>query len=73
VLALYMSSGEIERSYSHSQFIWLTCVMLLYWISHMWLIAHRGHMTDDPLVFAVKNRVSLLLIALMGASAWLAI
>jgi len=73
VLALYMSSGAIERSYSHSQFIWLTCVMLLYWISHMWLIAHRGHMTDDPLVFAVKNRVSLALIALMGASAWLAI
>lgn len=73
VLALYMSSGEIERSYSHSQFIWLTCVMLLYWISHMWLIAHRGHMTDDPLVFAVKDRVSLLLIASMGTSAWLAI
>lgn len=73
VLALYMSSGAIERSYSHSQFIWLTCVLLLYWISHMWLIAHRGQMTDDPLVFAMKNRVSLLLIAFMGASAWLAI
>lgn len=26
----------------------------------MWLQAHRGKMHDDPLVFAVKDRVSLL-------------
>ena len=73
VLALYMSSGEIERSYSHAQFIWLTCVMLLYWISYLWLMAHRGRMTDDPLVFAVRDRASLVLIVLMGATAWLAV
>jgi hypothetical protein len=36
-------------------------------------MAHRGRMTDDPLVFAVKNRVSFVLIVLMGASAWLAV
>lgn len=73
VLAVYMSSGAIEQTYSRSQLIWLTCVLLLYWISHMWLMANRGRMTDDPLVFAVKDRVSLMLIALMGASAWLAV
>jgi len=73
VLALYMGSSTIGHSYSRSQLIWLTCVLLLYWISHMWLIAHRGRMTDDPLVFAVKDRVSLVLIALMGVSAWLAV
>ena len=73
VLALYMSSETAERLYSRAEFIWLTCVLLLYWISHMWLMAHRGRMTDDPLVFAVKNRVSALLIVLMGATAWLAV
>ncbi len=30
-------------------------------------------MTDDPLVFAVKDRVSLVLIVLMGVTAWLAV
>jgi 4-hydroxybenzoate polyprenyltransferase len=73
VLALYMSSGELEHFYRSSQFIWLTCVLLLYWISHIWLTAHRGRMTDDPLVFAVKDRISLVLIILMGVTAWLAV
>jgi 4-hydroxybenzoate polyprenyltransferase len=73
VLALYMSSETAARLYSRGGFIWLTCVLLLYWISHMWLMAHRGRMTDDPLVFAVKNRVSAALIVLMGATAWLAV
>jgi 4-hydroxybenzoate polyprenyltransferase len=73
VLALYMSSGKLEHLYRSSQFIWLTCVLLLYWVSHVWLTAHRGRMTDDPLVFAVKDRVSLVLIVLMGVTAWLAV
>jgi 4-hydroxybenzoate polyprenyltransferase len=73
VLALYMSSATVERLYSRAGFIWFTCVLLLYWISHMWLMAHRGRMTDDPLVFALKDRVSAILIILMGATAWLAV
>ncbi|HTV95563.1 MAG TPA: UbiA family prenyltransferase [Steroidobacteraceae bacterium] len=73
VLAVYMSSENIGLLYSRSELIWLTCVLLLYWISHVWLAAHRGRMTDDPLVFAVKDRTSVALILLMGASAWLAV
>lgn len=73
VLALYTSSSNPDRLYRGSQFLWLTCVLLLYWISHMWLAGHRGLMTDDPLVFALKNRVSQALIVLMGIATWLAI
>jgi len=73
VLALYLSSETAARLYSRSGFILVDCVLLLYWVSHMWLMAHRGRMTDDPLVFALKNRVSLILIVLMGLTAWLAV
>lgn len=73
VLALYMGSAEVVRLYTRAEFIWVTCVLLLYWISHMWLMAHRGRMTDDPLVFAIKDRVSVVLIALMGVTAWFAV
>ena len=73
VLAIYISTGNIERFYSRSELIWATSVLLLYWVSHMWLMAHRGRMTDDPLVFAMRDRLSILLVALMGASAWLAV
>ncbi len=73
VLALYMSSETVSRLYSRGAFIWLNCVLLLYWVSHMWLMAHRGRMTDDPLVFALKDRVSRGLIVLMALTAWLAV
>jgi 4-hydroxybenzoate polyprenyltransferase len=73
VLALYLATAAAERTDSRAQLIWGTCVLLLYWISYLWLMAHRGRMTDDPLVFAIKNRVSLTLISLMAVSAWLAV
>jgi hypothetical protein len=44
--------------------------LLLYWISHLWLMAHRKQMDDDPLVFALGDRVSRTLIALMALT-WL--
>jgi 4-hydroxybenzoate polyprenyltransferase len=73
VLAVYMASENVARIYARSEFIWLTCVLLLYWISHVWLSAHRGRMPDDPLVFALKDPTSIVLVLLMGATAWLAV
>lgn len=52
---------------------WGAAILLLYRISHMWLTAHRRRMTDDPLVFAIKDRVSLVLIALTIVIAWFAV
>ena len=66
VLALYIE-GAARGFYSRPELIWVLCVLLLYWISHLWLMAHRKRMHDDPLVFAVRDRTSQLLLALMGA------
>jgi len=66
VLAIYISSGKAEILYTRHQFIWLLCPLLLYWISYVWLIAHRGAMVDDPLVFTLKDRVSRITIFLAG-------
>lgn len=73
VLTQYMGTSPHEHPYSHPELIGITFVLLLYWISHMWLTAHRGRMTDDPLVFAIKDRVSQVLIVLMGMVAWFAV
>jgi hypothetical protein len=67
VLALYISSEATANMFGRHQVIWLVCVLLLYWISYMWLMAHRARMHDDPLVFALKDNVSRVLIALMAA------
>ncbi len=66
VLAIYISSGVAEIHYSRHHVVWLLCPLLLYWISYVWLIAHRGGMQDDPLVFTIKDRVSRIVI-LLGA------
>jgi 4-hydroxybenzoate polyprenyltransferase len=73
VLALYLGTVDLDRSHLRSQLTWGTCVLLLYWISYMWLTAHRGRMTDDPLVFAIRNRASVMLLSLMAVTAWLAL
>lgn len=58
VLALYIQDVHTAELYAAPQVIWLACPILLYWISRAWLIAHRGQMHDDPIVFAIKDRVS---------------
>jgi len=73
VLALYIASGAAKASYSRHQLIWLICPLLLYWLGYLWLIAHRGKMYHDPLVFALRDSTSRILLLLMVATALLAI
>lgn len=63
VLALYINSTASELLYRRPHLLWLLCPLLLYWISRAWLIAHRGNMHDDPVVFAITDRTSRLLLA----------
>lgn len=66
VLALYIQDAHTASLYATPQFIWLACPVLLYWISRAWLIAHRGQIHDDPIVFALKDRVSWVVAALFA-------
>lgn len=59
VLALYLNSETVINLYTHPQMIWLTIPLMLFWISRMWMKAHRGQMHDDPIVFAIKDKTSL--------------
>jgi 4-hydroxybenzoate polyprenyltransferase len=58
VLALYVSSQEVARLYKNPEVIWLACPLLLYWVSRIWLLARRGLVHDDPLVFAMRDSVT---------------
>ena len=63
LLALYISSEDIQELYARPQILWVICPLLLYWLTRMVLMTHRGHMTDDPIVFAARDRISLLVVA----------
>ncbi len=54
-------------------FFWGVCLVLLYWVSYLWMMAGRGRIRDDPVMFALSDRGSLWTIAVMGLFALLAI
>lgn len=60
VMTLYVNSDAVSRLYHYPQALWPISLVLLYWISRVIFIAHRGEMHDDPIVFAARDRISML-------------
>ncbi|HET7404428.1 MAG TPA: UbiA family prenyltransferase [Usitatibacter sp.] len=58
VLALYINGETAKELYQRPEVLWLLCPTLLYWISRIWLLAARGQMHEDPVLFAVRDRAS---------------
>jgi 4-hydroxybenzoate polyprenyltransferase len=73
VLALYVNSPDIARLYHQPKLVWLLVPVMLYWISRIWMETYRGRMHDDPLVYALKDRTSLLTGAAAAVVLWLAV
>jgi len=59
VLALYINSPEIQALYHRPKAVWMLCILVLYWISRVWMTVDRGGMPDDPLIYALRDPVSL--------------
>jgi 4-hydroxybenzoate polyprenyltransferase len=73
VLALYLSSPKVAELYGSPRLLWLICPLLLYWIAHMWFLAHRGEIQDDPIVVATRDPASYVVGVLIMMIAWLAV
>ncbi len=73
VIALYINSPEVLALYRHSTRLWLMVPLVLLWLSEVWLLAGRGEMNEDPVVWALTDKRSLLLGALMAVIIWLAL
>lgn len=58
VLGLYISTPEVMKSGQFPMILWGILPFLMFWISRMWLLAYRGQIPADPLVFALKDRLS---------------
>jgi 4-hydroxybenzoate polyprenyltransferase len=58
---LYITNGVATVLYGSPNWLWAVPFMLYLWQMRIWLLAHRGTLDDDPIVFALKDRTSLLL------------
>jgi 4-hydroxybenzoate polyprenyltransferase len=73
VLALYIHDPVIMSRYSQPEWLWIIVPTILYWIGRVWIIAHRGQMNEDPVVFAVHDKVSYLILLFIAIGIYLAI
>lgn len=58
VLALYTHSQETSLLYSRQTILGLLCPLFLFWCCRLWMIANRGEMHHDPVVFAMTDKIS---------------
>lgn len=63
VLSLYIQSDEAFTSYARPELLWGVMPLMLFWQCRLWLATARGHMLDDPIVYAARDRVSWLVFA----------
>lgn len=67
VIALWSNSQEIEKIYRSPSLLWMLCPLLLYWVGRIWVLAERGALHHDPVVFTIRDGVSYFVVA-MAAS-----
>lgn len=72
LLALYINSPEAAMLYRNMDYLWAICLVLVYWVSRATLLANRGELPSDPVVFAFTDRASLACGALVLGLVYLA-
>jgi 4-hydroxybenzoate polyprenyltransferase len=64
VMALYINSPDVVPRYRSPAFLWLLCPLVLYWINWIWIKASRGELLENPLMFALRDTSSLVILVL---------
>lgn len=64
MLALYSDSEHVRSLYARPEWLWGACVLCLFWICRVWLLTARGLLEDDPVVFAITDKLTLVIAAL---------
>jgi 4-hydroxybenzoate polyprenyltransferase len=73
VFLIYIGvSRDVTGLYRHPNWLWLIAPLMIYWLSRVWLLASRGELDEDPVIFAVTDRISLLTGAAVAVVAALA-
>ena len=55
VFSLYLDSPDVSLLYSNPRILWITSLLFLFWVCRIWMLTVRGKMTDDPIIFTLKD------------------
>ena len=53
IFALYINGRDVVALYHHPNRMWLITPFMILWVSRVWLLASRGLLNEDPVVFAL--------------------
>ncbi len=68
IMVIYLIEDAFPKGfYKHPDFLWAFAVIIFLWLARVWLLCHRGEMHDDPVAFALKDRLSLIYAGVMVA------
>lgn len=67
VFALYLTGETASTLYRSPHLLWAACPLLIYWINRIWLLANRGQLHEDPVLFALRDPVGYLVMGLILA------
>ena len=70
VFAFYVTSPAVADLYSHPKLLWLICPLLLYLLGRALMVSHRREMHDDPVVWALRDRICRLGLIVGAMSCW---
>ncbi len=73
VFCLYINQPETLALYRYPEWLWSISLLLLFWLNRLWLLAHRQQLPDDPILFAVKDPVSYIILSLSCCFLYVAI
>jgi 4-hydroxybenzoate polyprenyltransferase len=73
IFAIYISGPDVVNLYRQPGLLWLIVPLMILWLSRVWLLASRGDLDEDPVVFAMTDRMSLLIGAATAVIVLLAI
>lgn len=66
VFGLYINAPETQARYASPTLLWGAAAMLIYWLGRLWIKTGRDEMDDDPVLYALKDRGSRMVVFAMG-------
>jgi hypothetical protein len=73
IFAIYISGQDVQALYRNPSRLWLVVPLMILWLYRVWLLASRGDLDEDPVIFAMTDRMSLVLGAAVAVIVLLAI
>ncbi len=58
VFAIYISGPDVMKLYRQPMLLWLIVPLMILWLNRVWLLASRGELNEDPVAFALTDRIS---------------